>query len=245
MELKYMKALILAAGMGSRLLPITESIPKSLVSVNGKPILLKQIENLRMNGIKDITIVSGYKANILKQVVHDIYPEIHIVESTSFATTNNMYSAWIGLKQMFMNGNIEPFIMMNADVFFDSNVLQSLLIDPSSDAIVVDIGRYNEESMKVMEKDGRLIMISKQISSEKALGSSIDVYKFSDVGGSAFYESCSRFIEEKKELGLWSEVALNSVLEAGCVPFYACPVNGRWYEIDDLNDLAAAEALFI
>ncbi len=66
-----MKALILAAGLGTRLVPITNERPKSLVSVNGKPILIKQIENLYENGIVDITIVSGYKAQILKKTVHN------------------------------------------------------------------------------------------------------------------------------------------------------------------------------
>ena len=90
-----MKALILAAGLGTRLAPITNDRPKSLVPVNGKPILMKQIENLHENGITDITIVSGYKAEILEKAVHQLYPEINIIESVDYATTNNMYSAYI------------------------------------------------------------------------------------------------------------------------------------------------------
>ena len=66
-----MKALILAAGFGSRLAPITDNLPKSLVPVNGTPILFKQIDNLLKNGIKDITIVSGYKANVLEKTVKE------------------------------------------------------------------------------------------------------------------------------------------------------------------------------
>ncbi|HEW9691728.1 TPA: NTP transferase domain-containing protein, partial [Streptococcus pneumoniae] len=54
-----MKALILAAGLGTRLAPITNEVPKSLVPVNGKPILMKQIENLYQNNITDITIIAG------------------------------------------------------------------------------------------------------------------------------------------------------------------------------------------
>ncbi|HGR9172330.1 TPA: sugar phosphate nucleotidyltransferase, partial [Streptococcus pneumoniae] len=61
-----MKALILAAGLGTRLAPITNDVPKSLVPVNGKPILIKQIENLYQNDVTDITIISGYKASVLK-----------------------------------------------------------------------------------------------------------------------------------------------------------------------------------
>lgn len=59
-----MKALILAAGMGTRLAPLTNNLPKSLVTVNGKPILVKQIENLYENNIIDITVIAGYKVSV-------------------------------------------------------------------------------------------------------------------------------------------------------------------------------------
>lgn len=236
------KALILAAGLGTRLAPITDNVPKSLVPVNGKPILLKQIENLKQNGIVDITIVSGYKANVLEAAVHEKYPEIKIVESVDYATTNNMYSAYLGIKAMFPDGYIKPFYMMNADVFFDSSVINTLEEMSVPNLVVVDLGRYIEESMKVIEKDGRLVAISKQITPDEALGCSIDVYKFGTDGGRAFFDRCVEYIEEKKELKKWSEVALNDAFTD--VIFQACPLKGRWLEIDNHDDLAAAEALF-
>ena len=233
-----MKALILAAGLGTRLAPITNDKPKSLVSVNGKPILMKQIENLRENNINDIVIVSGYKAGILEKAVHKYYPEIKIIESVDYATTNNMYSAYLARKEIGDNS----FIMMNADVFYDSSIIKTLLKDKAENAIVTDINRYIEESMKVVENDGRLVKISKTIAPEDALGSSIDVYKFSKDGGKAYFAKCAEYIEEKKELKMWSEVALNDNLQE--VVFTACPLNGRWLEIDNHEDLKAAEKLF-
>lgn len=233
-----MKALILAAGFGSRLAPITDNCPKSLVPVNGQPILFKQIDNLLENNIDDITVISGYKAEVLESAVHEKYPNIKIINSVDYATTNNMYSAYLGKKDFYG----ENFLMMNADVFFDSSVISSLLACEYDDAIVTDIGTYNEESMKVIEKDGRLVEISKTVTKDDALGSSIDVYKFSSDGGKAFFDKCSEYIEEKKDLKKWSEVALNDILSE-CV-FKACPLVGRWFEIDNHEDLAAAEKLF-
>lgn len=237
------KALILAAGLGTRLAPITNEKPKSLVPVNGKPILLKQIENLKMNGIMDITIVSGYKADVLEKTVHEKYPEINIVESMDYATTNNMYSAYLGIKAMFSDGDIRPFYMMNADVFYDASIITSLERDERSNLIVVDMGRYNEESMKVVEKNGRIVEISKEITPEDALGCSIDVYKFGIDGGKAFLNRCVEYIEKRKELKMWSEVALNDVLKD--VFFQASHLDGRWLEIDNHEDLVAAEMLFM
>ena len=237
-----MKALILAAGLGTRLAPLTNDKPKSLVAVNGKPIIFKQIENLKKNNINDITIVSGYKADILEAAVHEKWPDIKIFESENYAVTNNMYSAYLGIKFMFSNSEIKPFLMMNADVFFDDSVIKSLIEFSSLNAVVVDIGRYIEESMKVVEKKGRLTEISKQISPENALGSSIDVYKFGADGGKAFFNHCADFIERKKELKKWSEVALNDAFSD--VIFCACPLRGRWLEIDNHEDLSAAEELF-
>ena len=235
-----MKALILAAGFGLRLAPITQDIPKSLVPVNGTPILVKQIENLHACGVNDITVISGYRAPMIEEAVHGRWPEVRIVESVDYATTNNMVSAYLG--RASMGG--EAFLMMNADVFFDASVLRALLDCPAPDAIVTDIGSWNEESMKVVEEDGRLTAISKAIDRDAALGCSIDVYKFSPEGGAAFFEACADYIERRGELKKWSEVALNDVLAAGKVPFRACPLVGRWTEIDNIDDLRAAEALF-
>lgn len=237
-----MKALILAAGLGTRLAPLTDNMPKSLVSVNGKPILMKQIENLYESNIDDITIVSGYKANILKATVYAYYPDIHIIESTDYASTNNMYSAYLGIKAMFPTGIIAPFLMMNADVFYDASVIKTLISCQYPNSIVTEVGQYFEESMKVEEKNGRLIAISKQIPPELAYGTTIDVYRFASDGGTAFFRRCADYIENKKELKLWSEVALNDALAD--IEFKPCPLEGRWLEIDNHEDLAAAEKLF-
>lgn len=149
-----------------------------------------------------------------------------------------MYSAYIARKEFYN----QEFLMMNADVFFDASVIHALLENKTSNAIVTDIGTYLEESMKVVEKDGHLVEISKAVSEKDMLGVSIDVYKFSKEGGKAFFDKCAEYIEEKKELKMWSEVALNDILLD--VKFQACPLVGRWLEIDNHDDLAAAEQLF-
>ena len=233
-----MKALILAAGLGSRLAPITDECPKSMVPVNGKPILVKQIENLLENDITDITIVTGYKSYVIEELISTEYPNIKLIHSNDYINTNNMYSAYLAKETIGDN----DFLMMNADVFYDSSVIKSLLNFNYDNAIATDIGNYLEESMKVVEKNGKLIEISKNISKGKALGSSIDVYKFSKEAGEIFFRNCKKYIGDRKELKLWSEIAINDSLEE--IEFKACPLNGRWLEIDNHDDLRDAEELF-
>ena len=233
-----MKALILAAGYGTRLAPVTDALPKCLVPVNGKAILLKQLENLYDNGISDITVIAGYRANMVEAAVHDRFRDVSIIHSERYMETNNMFSAYLAREAMAG----DAFLMMNGDVFMDASVIGALMDFHAPNAIVTDIGFYLEESMKVVEKDGRLWRISKDIPAEEALGASIDVYKFSAEAGEAFFKKCAEYIEAQGELRLWSEAALNDILPE--VPFAACPLNGRWYEIDNSEDLAAAERIF-
>lgn len=236
-----MKALILAAGLGSRLRPLTNDKPKCLVEVNNVPIIFKQIENIIMAGIpsKDIFVVTGYLADVLKMKVLSKYNDINFIDNINYQNNNNMFSVYLS-KGILHN---EDFIMMNADVFFDSNILKELLMFKRSNAIVVDYGNYLDESMKVIMKEDKLIEISKEIKPSDALGNSIDVYKFSSDAGIKLFNRCCYYIENRKELKLWSEVAINDILKE--CDFYPFKLNGRWYEIDNHDDLKHAEELFI
>lgn len=233
-----MKALILAAGFGSRLAPITITCPKSMVEVNGTPILFKQIDNLLENDITDITVITGYLGDLIRRAVERRYPMVKIIESKNYATTNNMYSAYIA------RGEVEgyDFLMMNADVFYDTSVLKELTAFQGENAIVTDVGNYIEESMKVVKEEDRITEISKAVPREKAFGTSIDVYKFGVQAGKQFFETCRNYIENKKKVTMWSEIALNEILKTEV--FEPCPLKGRWLEIDNLEDLKAAERLF-
>ena len=233
-----MKALILAAGLGSRLAPLTDDRPKALVPVNGQPILLRQIENLTENGVTDISVVTGYRGEMIEAALAQTCPAVHIIHNREYASTNNMYSAWLGREAVRGGG----FLMMNADVFYDASVVRALLAFPEENAIVTDIGTYLEESMKVTVKDGRIDRISKTVTEREALGASIDVYKFSEAGGRAYFAKCEEYILTRGDRGKWSEVALNDILDT--VAFAPCPLDGRWMEIDDLEDLKRAGRIF-
>ena len=110
-----MKAVILAAGLGGRLRPITGAIPKCMVPVNGVRIIDKQIRNLKEAGVEDVVVVSGYKAELLEKHLADTWPGVRTVRNVRHAETNNMYSLFLAREAVRGCG----FLLMNADVYFD------------------------------------------------------------------------------------------------------------------------------
>lgn len=233
-----MKALILAAGLGTRLAPLTDSVPKCMVKVNHLTIIEKQIENLISNDIKDITVVSGYKHDVLEEFVTKKYPFIKFITNENYLNNNNMFSAY--LARNYLSG--ESFYMMNADVFFDEDIIAELSKDKYKNAIATQKGEYLEESMKIKYDGDKITEISKQIKKEDSFGTTIDVYKFSKDASEAFFQKCVDYIENKNELNLWSEVAINDIFNE--INFIPCIIKGRWVEIDNFEDLTLAKSIF-
>jgi len=236
-----MKALILAAGVGSRLRPITNSKPKTLVEVNSKPMLGKIIDNLVANDIHEIIICTGYQSEKIRNYCQQTYPNqsISFVENEEFESTNNMYSLYLAREHL--RGDL---LVMNADLFFDEEVITNL-IGASGTAFAVDVGRYMEESMKVSTKDNVITNISKTIPPETAYGCSIDVYRFSDQDTKILATEMVQIIESENDRNQWTEVLLDRLCSSGRITPKVCPINkARWFEIDNFDDLAAAEILF-
>lgn len=232
-----MKALILAAGLGTRLRPITDTVPKCMVPVNGKPIIDQQIESLQKNGIVEITVIAGYLGKQLADYLNSKYSSINIIINEVYDTTNNMYSTNLAKQEL----NEQDFILLNGDVFFESDIIRRLLDTKSSNAIVVDTRCFMEESMKVVLENS-LIKISKAITEKEAYGVSTDIYKFSAKASSSFFNIISDYIDVKKDYKQWTEVALNDLLKTE--PFFPCDIAHNWVEIDNFDDLATANNIF-
>ena len=236
-----MKAIILAAGLGSRLRPITDNLPKCMVPVNGQPIINKQISNLLENGFQeeDIIVVGGYKSEILEEYLKNNFRKVKYINNTRYAETNNMYSLYLAMKKI---GEV-PFLLMNADVFYDSSVISGLLKCEADNAIAADRTQYIEESMKVCtDEDNKISHISKAIPEDEHYAVSIDVYKISAEAAKRLIEIVKEFIEIKRDENSWTEVALDQILDS-CM-FKPYVIDARWVEIDNHYDLKLAESLF-
>ena len=233
-----MKAVLLAAGLGTRLRPITNEVPKCMVPVNGMPIIEKQILNLVENGVKDIYVVAGYKRDVLKAFLNEKYPFVHVIENEVYDTTNNMFSLYMTMD--FVRGS--EFLLMNSDVFHDANIEVGLINSKENNMVACEYGRYIEESMKITVNDDTITHISKQISPEDAYATSIDVYKIGVEAGNILFDMCIDIIENQGNRNSWTEVALDQIFSK--IDFYPYKIEGRWFEIDNHDDLAAAEELF-
>lgn len=122
-----MKAIILAAGMGSRLGKYTEELPKGMLSFCGKPLLQRQVESLRSAGISDISIVRGYQPEKIALA------GVRYYENPNYATTNMLASLFAAEDEMN-----EPFLVCYADILYEPRVVSALIAAECSIGVVAD-----------------------------------------------------------------------------------------------------------
>ncbi len=236
-----MIGIILAAGVGSRLRPLTHNIPKCLIKVSGKEILKYQIEAYSKSNIKNLIIVSGYLHEEIESFIKIENFEnikIEILHNNIFEITNNMYSLWLALH--YVEGG---FIFSNGDVIFDPSILNSLMISKEDNLIAVDVGENRPENMKVTIKDGYIDSINKNISEKESFGTSIDIYKIGPKSKSILFDLITRKYIENNIIDQWTEVALQDLLSiVKVLPLDI--MHKKWMEIDTFADLEAAQYLF-
>ena len=122
-ETRLKTACILAAGTGSRLFPLTESMPKCLTEVHGQPLLGRLIASLREQGFKRLVFVLGHLEDSIRSFLelHAADLTIDYVSNPAFATTNNIYSLWLAREKLN-----EPFLLIESDLIFDTPLLSAL-----------------------------------------------------------------------------------------------------------------------
>ena len=144
-----MNAIILAAGMGTRLRPLTNDCPKCLVAVNGVPMVERQIQFLKEKGIDDITLISGYKAEAL-EYLKDRYG-VDIVFNDTYDTCNNIHSLYI-VKERFHDTYV-----LEGDVYMDKNILLS---EVSQSTYFARKKKYENEWGLEVDEINRLVKIN-------------------------------------------------------------------------------------
>lgn len=171
------KAVILSAGLGTRLRPLTNDTPKSLLKISSRTILEHQIENLRKCGMREITIVIGHEADKIKDLCKENSWDLNFIYNNYYSTSNNLFSLWLA-RETFDEG----FVCLNSDVVFDVEILKNLLKFEADICVAVDKKVCIEEDMKVKVKDGTIVEINKTMRPEEAYGEFIGIAKFSEKG---------------------------------------------------------------
>jgi choline kinase len=235
-----MKALILAAGRGTRIRSVHGERPKCLIPINdhGDTILDQQIENLFSAGVSNIGIVVGYE---MKQILNHVWarhrtfqPRIQFFKNARFAETNNIYSLWLA-REWVMD---DSFVCLNGDVVFDPRVLIPALNSSHPIRMIVD-PEWRDETMKVIVNDGRIVRMSKGISREEFSGTYLGITAFSSAIHSRFFDRVETLIRSGRVNDFFN-MAVQQLADEG-VHVSPSPTWGLpWAEIDDPSDLQFA-----
>jgi L-glutamine-phosphate cytidylyltransferase len=232
------KAVILAAGRGTRIRSVHGEHPKCLIEVDNTTILDHQLDALSMVGINDIAMVVGYeKEQIIAHVSARrlVTQRIHFIENPAFASTNNIYSLWLALD--WLRG--DSFIVLNADVIFDSEILNFALRPYAPISLSVD-PLWRDETTKVIIVDDHVIRVSKKISPEEFSGTSIGITVFCKSIQDRFFLKMADVIAAGQVNELFT-VAVEELANEGVPVGYTSTDGLPWAEIDDPVDLMFAQ----
>lgn len=239
-----MKAIILAAGVGSRIRPMTDNCPKSLLRIDGKTILEMMISNLQDCGINEIVFVLGYLQEQIKEFVKTDFPNLnaHYITNERYAETNTGFSLMLA-KDLIGES---AFIKFDADIVFDKEILQRLIECDYENCLCIDknINLDAEEIKVIVEDENRIVKASKTVNPKEAVGESIGIEKISRETAKLLFSELELMMQDKQHHQEYYEGAYERLIEKN-VPFHALNISGlRWTEIDTHEDFATAEKMF-
>jgi choline kinase len=229
-------ALLLAAGTGSRLAPLTDKKPKCLVPVDEISILERLVDALRFHNFKRLVIVVGHEADAIRDFIgiRAGGMEITYITSPVYKTTNNIYSLWLARKEIN-----EPFLLIESDLIFDPEMLKDMLtpdriavsrLQPWMNGTTVTINSH--QTVKAFQKNVR--------KPDNRHYKTVNIYSLSARTWQQVRKRLDHHIAKNMVNGYYETVFADMVKE-DCLSF--APVffdADRWYEIDTLTDLRAA-----
>ena len=238
-----MKVLILGAGQGSRLLPLTEDIPKALLDIGGKRLIARQIEAFAACGLTEFVVITGYAANQMDtahaELANDMSVTIRTVYNPFNSVADNLASCWMARAEME-----EDFIQVNGDNVFRSDLVERLLAAPEH-AVTAAINykqRYDADDMKVMLDGGRLTEIGKTLPLEAVDAEAIGIYIFRNAGARAYRQVLERAMRDAAALKQWFPSAIGTLAKQ--MEVHVAPVGDvKWCEVDFPVDLTQARQL--
>ena len=236
-----MKAIILSAGQGKRLLPLTEKLPKCALEVAGRTALEWQLHEIARCDIDDVVVVTGFGADIVDIIVaRQSALTVRTLYNPFFSQCDNLGTCWVARAEMD-----RPFVIINGDTMFESAVLQKLL-DTSSEkpiTLVTDSKHeYDDDDMKVICDRNQLMRVGKDLSLAQVNGESIGIMAFRGDGPSKFNAKVEYLMRRGQGIRKWYLSAIDKLAQEGQVD--TCSIEGlSWCEIDDRTDLERAATI--
>lgn len=231
-----MKAIILAAGMGSRMLPLTEKTHKCLLEINNEPIIRNQINNLNTAGINDIILVGGYKFDLIKDYLKD---EVQYAHNPFYETTNSVVSLWLAVQ------NIDSDILIiNSDVIFDENLVRRMCNVSSDISVAVSKEWSDERGYKAEIINDFVVDMSMNIEKDKIGGEYAGMIFVQKEQMQKLKEQCEKLMIEKK-FNVWFEDMIVDLIKNGAKAQSIEVDTDKWYELDTVEELEYARAKFL
>lgn len=234
-----MKAVILSAGQGKRLLPLTADCPKCILPVRGRTLIEWQINELSKCGIDEVVVVLGFRADKVEQILNQRYGSnrIQTIYNAAYAVSDNLVSCWTAHSQMNTD-----FVLLNGDTLFEAALLKRLL-DTQNRPVTVAINHkdhYDADDMKV-ELDGqRLVRIGKDLLPDQVDGESIGMILFRGEGPMLFSSALEKALHSPSSQRKWYLAVIDEM--ARTMPVWTCSIKGfKWCEVDYHADLKLAE----
>jgi L-glutamine-phosphate cytidylyltransferase len=231
-----MKAIIISAGKGTRLYPLTKNTPKSLLEIgDGVTLLESQLYALEDAGITDVAIIVGYKAEQIEMKVKD-YDHFNIttVYNPFFETSNNLISVWMAKHLM----HDEDFITINGDDVFKASLITNLLKSKEDITMVIDEKEtYDDDDMKVIHGDGKILEVSKKVAIAQTNAESVGIIKFSGRGRKIYTDMLEEMVREPENMNVFYLKALQRIIDKGYPVHYSMCQESDWGEIDFHPDL--------
>ncbi len=240
------KAVILAAGLGSRLKPLTDEVPKCLTEVNGKPILLQTIESLEKNGIDETAIVVGYLGERILDKFGARFRNMKLsyIWNQIYDETNSMYSTWLAREYLE-----EGAILIEGDTVSEEFLIRRALeTDDDKTYWVVDrFGPQYDGSMSTTDKSGRIVDVNivrgKLRTYQNNQYKSTGIVKIDREYGRQFSNWLDSDVR-KGNVQIYYDLVIAKHLKDA--PIFALDISGKkWIEIDSLEDLKRTEKIFM
>jgi choline kinase len=233
------KAIVLSAGQGRRLMPLTASTPKCCLQIEGRTLLEWQIDALAAAGIDEVVVVTGFGHRVVEAVTGRMQNiKVRSLYNPFYALSDNLGTCWVAREEMR-----QAFVLLNGDTLFEPAVLTRLLANGGTAPITLASdckSAYDDDDMKIIAAGARLQRVGKQLDLRQVNGESIGMLLFTTEGARLFVQKVEQLMSGPEGLARWYLSAIDELACLGQVGI--CSIHGlSWCEVDVPQDLADAE----